>query len=1577
MNCSIGIKFIISTFVLLVPIFLPAKNVLAQDCQNWVTIANIGGVIKYDPAVMAAGDRLVIVAAGSDNALWENEFIPATGQNDWFGLEGSIISGPSLAQGSDGKITASVMGSDNIVWNRTYQSSKNWTEWLKTNSTQLGALGPSQAILGNVPYRVIKGSNNTVEVDKCADVRICSPGAVSGCQVCKADGSGWADDNSKCAAGQTCTAGQCVNSSKATLADLWSGKAVLDAPELVNFNGRPSAYPLDDQGRVALVQSGDGKIYAYFRQLIPPANNAFEIYVAISTDGGKNFNVVPTPIISPQTVTGLGRLDTAYDPDVIKLADGYYMVFEGAGFGCGFSSFIAFSPDGLTNWRVKGVPVCSTSWGESASVPNFAQDANGDLYIQWANVDEANKISSHHQAKFDKTNLFKTITTDLKSGALPQSPAGAWDDLNFGSGGTIYENGYQYLFTEGANSFGCLPTWPPRKYVLWGIGMSRTSNLGVTSSWQKYAKNPLFFSGAEGTCFLQYPKIYNIGGDYYLYYNYPVTYWQPDHNTRTTFRRKVVLSSASACTDECSQTGARQCVGNGVRVCGNYDNDPCLEWSNVTNCGSDLTCSSGICGCTPNSIIGQCKVCNLAGTEWVNDSSACASGQVCSAAGQCVTPCGNWALVKNLGGSLKYDPSVSALADRLLITGVGQDSSVWSNEYVFATQNSGWKSIGGNLASRTRMTNNIGSLRINAMGTDGNVWEIMNGSAVWSNTGLKNLGFAGPDTVAANGTYYKVTKKADGSTDLATCSAQACTPNQVSGCRVCKSDGSGWADDNSKCATGQACENGSCAANPNAKIYFGAYTGGYDSGLVGNQINLDQFETDVGKRVSMLGFGIWWYNNFSWGDFNTSVKAWANKSYSRGTIPLISWGAYDPMRADGSIIKSTDSDYVNQVKKYSLKRIVAGDFDDYIKIWADQTRDWGRPVMMRLFHEGNGQATVLTGMPWDAVLLDENGAKINEPQDQINAWRHIINIFRREGANNASWLWSVDSWPSLNFGGTNSVSLASVYPGDDYVDWIGIEDYNFQTGNPAWWVGTPAIMDGIYNEVKALHSSRPLMIAEMGSPEKINDPQAKAVWIRQALSIGDPNSIPNRYPDIKAIFWWNDASQSNNGELAIESSPQSIAAFKDAIGNDVYATDSFANLAQAILPIGQACTPKTCTALGFNCGTASDGCSNTLSCGSCAAGQGCYGNKCAVCSPGSVLGCQVCNIQGTAWVDTDSKCASGQKCQNGVCFSCAAKTCVTLGNYECGQQSDSCGGTINCGTCASGKTCSAGKCVSNCASRASKKCDSGNLYWYNSCNTKEELAQNCGVDAPTDNYQCLGNWIQQQVAKKGCSDNACYSNSDWTNAADCSATGKICSNGNCVSSCTAKCSGKVCGSDNCGGSCGTCGSNQTCNNGICQTNGGGGGGGSSGVGGNINPPVQPIVAKPAAKMTRIEILAAIAKIQALIVDLQKQLAALTGSPSQNATANQSSTFSCTQIAKNLFYGTANDPQIKCLQEVLKSQGYAVAVSGNYDAATKTAVALFQQKYAGEILAPYHLTRGSGNVGNATRAKINQLMENTH
>ncbi len=185
-----------------------------------------------------------------------------------------------------------------------------------------------------------------------------------------------------------------------------------------------------------------------------------------------------------------------------------------------------------------------------------------------------------------------------------------------------------------------------------------------------------------------------------------------------------------------------------------------------------------------------------------------------------------------------------------------------------------------------------------------------------------------------------------------------------------------------------------------------------------------------------------------------------------------------------------------------------------------------------------------------------------------------------------------------------------------------------------------------------------------------------------------------------------------------------------------------------------------------------------------------------ICAPNQVSGCKVCLDDGTGWQDDNSKCGANQTCQNGSCVNnpvCAAKTCATLGNYHCGDWSDGCGATINCGSCAGGKTCSAGQCTSSCTSHASKKCDSNNLYWYNSCNAKESLAQNCAAE------------------------------------------------------------------------------NKTCRDNACVSSGGGGGGGG---GGTIEP--QP------HKLTRAEILAKIAEIKKLLIqliiqlitELQKQLAAM-------------------------------------------------------------------------------------------------------
>ena len=86
---------------------------------------------------------------------------------------------------------------------------------------------------------------------------------------------------------------------------------------------------------------------------------------------------------------------------------------------------------------------------------------------------------------------------------------------------------------------------------------------------------------------------------------------------------------------------------------------------------------------------------------------------------------------------------------------------------------------------------------------------------------------------------------------------------------------------------------------------------------------------------------------------------------------------------------------------------------------------------------------------------------------------------------------------------------------------------------------------------------------------------------------------------------------------------------------------------------------------------------------------------------------------------------------------------------------------------------------------------------------------------------------------------------------------------------------------------------------------------------------------------------------------------------------------CSKITKNLYYGLRNDPQVRCLQEFLKSQGPEIypegLVTGNFLDLTYRAVIRFQEKYKEEILEPLGLHHGTGFVGPKTRAKINQLL----
>jgi hypothetical protein len=58
---------------------------------------------------------------------------------------------------------------------------------------------------------------------------------------------------------------------------------------------------------------------------------------------------------------------------------------------------------------------------------------------------------------------------------------------------------------------------------------------------------------------------------------------------------KIPEEPKITCQNECTQNGLKRCSDNGYQICGNYDEDECLEWGSIINCPLNTICQNGIC----------------------------------------------------------------------------------------------------------------------------------------------------------------------------------------------------------------------------------------------------------------------------------------------------------------------------------------------------------------------------------------------------------------------------------------------------------------------------------------------------------------------------------------------------------------------------------------------------------------------------------------------------------------------------------------------------------------------------------------------------------------------------------------------------------------------------------------------------------------------------------------------------------------------------------------------------------------------------------------------------------------------
>jgi hypothetical protein len=253
----------------------------------------------------------------------------------------------------------------------------------------------------------------------------------------------------------------------------------------------------------------------------------------------------------------------------------------------------------------------------------------------------------------------------------------------------------------------------------------------------------------------------------------------------------------------------------------------------------------------------------------------------------------------------------------------------------------------------------------------------------------------------------------------------------------------------------------------------------------------------LGRKVNVVNF----YAGWTHAGFATRALDAVD---ALGAVPQVTWEPWNYRLG-------------TKQARYALSRIVAGDFDGYIRGWAKAAAKWGKPLLLRFAQEMNG-----TWYPWGATV---NG---NTAGEYVRAYRHVASV----KATNVIWVWS----PNILYPG--AVSLSSVYPGNAYVNWIGVDGYNWGTSLPhkGGWRSPAAVFVPTLDALKRLAPTKPVMIAETASAEQGG---SKAAWITNLFK------LLQKYPEVRAVSWFNYNKGGTNWKIT--SSKTAVRAMKNSL----------------------------------------------------------------------------------------------------------------------------------------------------------------------------------------------------------------------------------------------------------------------------------------------------------------------------------------------------------------------------------------------------------------------------------------------
>ena len=197
-----------------------------------------------------------------------------------------------------------------------------------------------------------------------------------------------------------------------------------------------------------------------------------------------------------------------------------------------------------------------------------------------------------------------------------------------------------------------------------------------------------------------------------------------------------------------------------------------------------------------------------------------------------------------------------------------------------------------------------------------------------------------------------------------------------------------------------------------------------------------------------------------------------------------------------------------------LAEITSGASDALIARAARRLKRQDRPVLLRWGWEMNGD-----WYAWSAARNSEDN------QAYVRAWQRLYRIFAEEQATNVSWVWS-PNWNSAPVEPWNT--YAALYPGDAYVDWVGVSGYNLHRETP----------DTLFGPIYRAYAARkPIMISEVGAMDRGG--RTKADWISLfAAWVGG-------HPGVGGVAWFDtDTHPGYAEEWRVDTDAEALAAYR-------------------------------------------------------------------------------------------------------------------------------------------------------------------------------------------------------------------------------------------------------------------------------------------------------------------------------------------------------------------------------------------------------------------------------------------------